>query len=108
MSMLCEIVLDNAQRNELLAFYDQQIVTWKCKAAPGRSVQRPSLAIDMLAHNVRSQYLVPIYVSHVGDVLQFAVDGNLAWLERLLVQEYGVLRERRKAAREASEVTENP
>lgn len=92
MSILCEITVENDQRHELLLAY--------CEACNKRA-KRPSLAIDMLAHNVRHQYLVPIYVSHLGDVLQFALDFNLEWLERQLAHEYGLLRERRKAARES-------
>jgi len=92
MSLLCEITLLDTQRHELLAAFDL-----RCTQKP-----RPSLAVEMLVHNVRSQFLVPIYVSHVGDLLKFALDFNLEWLERRLVYEYGLLRERRKAARESA------
>jgi hypothetical protein len=91
MSILCEMTLLDTERHELLAAFDL-----RSKQSP-----RPSLALDMLAHNVRSNSTVPIYVSHVGDLLDFAVDGNLEWLEHRLVHEYGLLRERRKAARES-------
>jgi hypothetical protein len=91
MSLLSEMTMLDTERHELLAAFDL-----RAKQTP-----RPSLALDMLAHNVRSNSTVPIYVSHVGDLLEFAVDGNLEWLEHRLVKEYGLLRERRKAARES-------
>ena len=91
MSILCEMTLLDTERHELLAAFDL-----RSKQKP-----RPSLAVDMLAHSVRNQSTVPIYISHVGELMKFALDGNLEWLEQRLVREYGLLRERRKAARES-------
>jgi hypothetical protein len=91
MSLLCEMTLQNSERNELLAAFDLR----------SKQTPRPSLAVEMLVHSCRNHPLVPIYISHVGELLLFAINNDLEWLGRRLVHEYGLLRERRKAARES-------
>jgi hypothetical protein len=94
MSVLFEMTLLDSERHELLAAHGE-------RSQPRLTLRRHSLAVDILVHNVRNQSTVPIYISSVPDLLQFAKDVSLEWLERRLVEEYGLLRERRKAARES-------
>lgn len=73
--LLTELMLTEPQRNELLAAYEQQ-------RARG---PYPSMALQILAHNARYEPTLPVYHSHVSELLQFAENNSLQWLHDIVV-----------------------
>lgn len=77
-NMLCELILLDSERHEIITAYDRQMT------------QRPlpTLAVQMFVHNVRNNAMVAVYRAHISDLIGFAVDGRIEWLEQRIVSEY--------------------
>jgi hypothetical protein len=93
-NVLCELILFDSERHELLAAYEV------CR----RSGSYPPMSLQIFAHNVRQHASVAVYLAHAADILNFAHQGSLQWLEQKIVDAY---RARRDGMRnEATEVSE--
>jgi hypothetical protein len=48
----------------------------------------PPLCLQLFAHNVKHSVQVTIYINHAAELMQFARDQRLEWLELQIVQAY--------------------
>jgi RNase adaptor protein for sRNA GlmZ degradation len=77
-NVLCELILFESERHELLAAYE----------ARRRSGPYPPMSLQIFAHNVRQHASVAVYLAHAADILNFAHQGSLQWLEQKIVDAY--------------------
>jgi len=74
-SVLCEIVLLDTERHELIQAYER------------RQVQRPypPLSVQIFIQNVRTDSVASVYRAYVSEVLDFAKTAEIEWLEQRIV-----------------------
>lgn len=84
-TVLCQLTLLESERHELLAAYEH-----RRKRSP-----YPVMALQIFAHNVREHSTVAIYLAHAPDLLQFAHDSSLQWLEQHIVDAWRARRDAR-------------
>ena len=70
-NLLCELVLTEAHRNEVVAAYEQQR-----KDGP-----YPSLAVQIFVFSAKTYPTAAVYLAHFADVLMFAIRHSLIWLK---------------------------
>lgn len=84
---LCDLVLVESERHELLQAYDRQ-----------RTVGTyPPLCVQLFIHNIRNGAHVTVYTSHAAVIMQFAKDQKIEWLESQIVESYRDLRRKHKS-----------
>jgi hypothetical protein len=86
-NLLCELILLESERHELLAAYEVQRV----------SGQYPSMGLQIFAHNVKHHTGVAVYVAHAAEILGFAHKHSLQWLEDAVVTAYRRLKDSKVA-----------
>jgi hypothetical protein len=82
-NVLCELILVEDERHELLAAYEHR----------RRQSPYPVMALQIFAHNVREHAAVAVYLAHAPDLLKFAHESNLAWLEQKIVDAWRARRD---------------
>lgn len=88
-NLLCKLTLLDSERHEILQAYELT----QLKRHP-----YPTIAVQMLAHNVRNGAEVCVYRSFVPDVLAFAQSNHLNWLEQRITDAYRADRDARERA----------
>lgn len=78
-NQLCEMILLDSERHEILKAYE---------LAQAKRHPYPCLAVQIFVRNVRDGACAPVYRSHAAELLQFAHDYRIEWLEERIVQEY--------------------
>jgi hypothetical protein len=78
-NQLCELILLDSERHEILQAYER---------AQAKRHPYPCLAVQIFARNVRDGASAPVYRSHAAELLQFAHDYQIEWMEERIVQEY--------------------
>ncbi len=86
-NQLFELILLDSERHEILSAYER---------AQEKRHPYPCLAVQIFVHNVRHGATAAVYRSHAADLLQFAHDYQIEWLEQRIVQEYRADRDARK------------
>jgi RNase adaptor protein for sRNA GlmZ degradation len=94
-NVLCELILLESERHELLAAYEHR----------RRQSPYPVMALQIFAHNVREHAAVAVYLAHAPDLLSFAHESSLEWLEQKIVDAW---RARRDGVVARSETGHNP
>ncbi len=82
-NVLCELILLESERNELLAAYEHR----------RRQPPYPVMALQIFAHNVREHAAVAVYLAHAPDLLKFAHGASLGWLEQKIVDAWRARRD---------------
>lgn len=78
-NQLCELILLDSERHEILQAYER---------AQANRHPYPCLAVQIFVRNVRDGACAPVYRAHAADLLQFAHDYQIEWLEERIVLEY--------------------
>ena len=77
-NQLCELILLDSERHEILQAYER---------AQAKRHPYPCLAVQIFARNVRDGACAPVYRAHAAELLQFAHDYQIKWMEERIVQE---------------------